>query len=51
VQNIKKSEKDIEEVDYKRLIVEMIEKINDKEFLEMIYGFVKRLYKEESGSF
>ena len=32
---------------YKGKIIELIEKISNQEFLEIIYGFVKRLYKEE----
>ncbi len=34
-------------MNYKQKIIELIEKIENQEFLEMLYGFVKRLYKEE----
>lgn len=36
-------------MDYKKLIIEMVEKIKNEKFLELIYGFVKRLYDEVAG--
>lgn len=36
-------------MDYKQSIIEMINKINTEWFLRMIYGFVRRLYREENG--
>lgn len=33
-------------MEYKKLIIEMLQKIDNEAFLEMIYGFVKRLYYE-----
>lgn len=36
-------------MDYKELIIEMIKKINNQEFLQMIYGFVKAIYKNDAG--
>ncbi len=38
-------------MDYKKKIVEMVEKINNQKFLKMIYGFVRALFeeKEEEG--
>lgn len=37
----------LNKMNYKQKIIELIEKIENQEFLEMLYGFVKRLYKEE----
>lgn len=34
-------------MDYKKEIIKMVNKMENFDFLEMIYGFVKRLYKEE----
>lgn len=34
-------------MDYKKEIIEMIEKMNNLRFLKMAYGFVRRLYREE----
>ena len=34
-------------MDYKKEIIEMIEKMSNLTFLKMAYGFVRRLYKEE----
>lgn len=34
---------------YKNKIVEMVNEIENMEFLEMIYGFVKRLNNQEAG--
>lgn len=33
---------------YREKIIEMVQKINDVEFLEMIYGFTRTLYKKEA---
>ena len=30
----------------KRAIIEMLDKINNKSFIDMIFGFVRRLYQE-----
>ena len=35
---------------YKDKIVKMVREIESIEFLEMIYGFVNRLHKEEAGN-
>lgn len=34
-------------MDYKKEIIEMVRKINCEKILKLIYGFVKRGYKEE----
>ena len=34
-------------MDYKKEIIEMIEKMSNLTFLKMAYGFVRRLYREE----
>lgn len=34
-------------MDYKKKIIEMVNKMNNQKFLQMIYGFIKRLYREE----
>lgn len=34
-------------MNYKKEIIKMVNKMENLEFLEMIYGFVKRLHKEE----
>lgn len=34
-------------MDYKKEIIEMIEKMSNLTFFKMAYGFVRRLYKEE----
>lgn len=34
-------------VNYKKKAIEMIENIENERFLKMIYGFVRRLFKEE----
>lgn len=35
---------------YKEKIIEIVKRIENIEFLEMIYGFVKRLYSQEEGT-
>lgn len=40
-------EQTFNKTNYKPKINKMIENIENPEFLEMLYGFVKRLYKEE----
>jgi len=44
VKDTKRSEKDIKEVDYKEKIIEMVEKINDKDILKRIYELAQYLY-------
>lgn len=34
-------------MDYKKEIIDMVQKINSKKILNLIYWFVKRGYKEE----
>lgn len=34
-------------MDYKKEILEMVERMESERFLKMIYGFVRRLFKEE----
>lgn len=36
-----------EKEDYRKMIIEMIEKIDNKNVLKLIYGFTKSGYKEE----
>ncbi len=33
-------------MDYKQRIINMLDRINNDTFIEMIYGFVRRLYWE-----
>lgn len=40
--------KDADMVFYKKKIIEMVGEIKNKEFLYMIYGFVKRFFEEEA---
>lgn len=35
-------------MDYKKEIIAMLEKINNKTFIEMIYGFVMGLYEQKT---
>lgn len=35
-------------MDYRKEIIEMIQKIRSESMIKFIYGFVKRAYKEES---
>lgn len=34
-------------MDYKRLAIKMVEKMKNEEFLQMIYYFVKVMYKKD----
>lgn len=34
-------------MDYKKEILEMVESIENERFIKMIYGFVRRLFREE----
>lgn len=40
---------DAEAKNYKENIVFMVNEINDKRYLKMIYGFINRLYKDKAG--
>lgn len=33
-------------MDYKQLIIEMVQQIDDEKFLKMIYGFVRNMFIE-----
>lgn len=37
----------MEKEDYRKKIIEMVESIGNLEFLEMIYGFVKKLFNKD----
>ena len=38
-------------MDYKKIIIEMLNEINTERFLKMIYGFVRGAYREEKHGF